>query len=311
MSVVTIHEIIQRFNLEVVTSNCSFDRHVLTPDLSRPGLELTGFMHYYPKDRIQIFGRTELSYFLSLSSEERIKRMDEIATQETPCFIVTRDMEIPQEMIQIGEAKNVPILRTSQKTTHFISTLTNFLESKLAPMTIVHGVLVDIYGVGILITGASGIGKSEAALELVKRGHRFIADDSVEVRQQDIQFLIGNAPEIIQHLIEIRGIGIINIMTLFGAGAVKKYKRISFVIHVEAWDEKKHYDRLGLDEEFMQVLDSEIPKITIPVRPGRNLAIIIEVAAMNYRLKRLGHDAARAFSDHLDDTLEDGEQEDL
>jgi HPr kinase/phosphorylase len=192
-------------------------------------------------------------------------------------------------------------------TTRFSSLLTNFLESKLAPTTAVHGVLVDIYGVGILITGKSGVGKSETALELVKRGHRLVADDCVEIRQEAENTLIGNAPKLIEHLLEIRGIGIIDIMTLFGASAIRSFKRISMVIDLEIWDKNKTYDRLGIEEEKMKIIDTDLTKNTIPVRPGRNLAVIIEVAAMNYRLKRMGVNAAEEFSNRLNDVISQNE----
>lgn len=195
------------------------------------------------------------------------------------------------------------------KTTRFSSQLTNFLESKLAPTTAVHGVLVDVYGIGVLIIGKSGVGKSETALELVKRGHRLVADDCVEIRQEDQDTLVGNSPELIEHLLEIRGLGIINVMTLFGAGAVRSNKRITMVVNLETWDSKKQYDRLGLDEEKMKIIDTEITKLTIPVRPGRNLAVIIEVAAMNYRLKRMGVNAAQQFTERLTDVIEDADHE--
>lgn len=197
------------------------------------------------------------------------------------------------------------------KTTRFSSHLTNYLESKLAPTTAIHGVLVDIYGVGVLITGKSGVGKSETALELVKRGHRLVADDCVEIRQEDMDTLIGNSPDLIEHLLEIRGLGIINVMTLFGAGAVRSHKRITLCINLELWDKAKQYDRLGLDEEKMKIIDTEITKLTVPVRPGRNLAVIIEVAAMNFRLKRMGVNAAEQFTNRLSDVIEDGDHDDM
>jgi HPr kinase/phosphorylase len=194
-------------------------------------------------------------------------------------------------------------------TTRFSSRLTNFLESKLAPTTAVHGVLVDVYGIGVLITGKSGVGKSETALELVKRGHRLVADDCVEIRQEDQDTLVGTSPDLIEHLLEIRGLGIINVMTLFGAGAVRSNKRITLIMNLEIWDAKKQYDRLGLDEEKMRIIDTDVPKLTVPVRPGRNLAVIIEVAAMNFRLKRMGVNAAQQFTDRLSDVIEEGDHE--
>jgi len=199
--------------------------------------------------------------------------------------------------------KQIPVLRTPASTTILASRITGFLENKLAPSTTIHGVLVDVYGIGILISGTSGIGKSETALELVKRGHRLIADDAVEIRQTADHVLVGNAPELIRHLLEIRGVGIINMMTLFGAGAIRNVKKISLVIKLETWQQDKQYDRLGLDEETTRIIATDIPLVTIPVRPGRNLAVIVEVAAMNYRLKRMGYNAALQFTNKLTETL--------
>jgi HPr kinase/phosphorylase len=237
--------------------------------------------------------------------------MDRLCTDITPAIIITRGLEVPNELIEASERESVPVLRSGIKTTRLSSRLTNFLESKLAPTTAVHGVLVDIYGVGVLITGKSGVGKSETALELVKRGHRLVADDCVEIRQEDQDTLVGTSPELIEHLLEIRGLGIINVMTLFGAGAVRSNKKISLVISLENWDSKKQYDRLGLDEEKMKIIDTEITKLTIPVRPGRNIAVIIEVAAMNFRLKRMGVNAARQFTERLSEVIEEGDLEEL
>jgi HPr kinase/phosphorylase len=211
------------------------------------------------------------------------------------------------ELIEAAERESVPLMRTKQNTTRFSGLLTNFLESKLAPTTAIHGVLVDVYGVGVLIMGQSGVGKSETALELVKRGHRLVADDCVEIRQEDENTLVGTSPELIEHLLEIRGLGIINVMTLFGAGAVLSYKKISLVINLEIWDQTKQYDRLGLDEEKMRVIDTDVTKLTVPVRPGRNLAVILEVAAMNFRLKRMGVNAAEIFTNRLSGVIEDGD----
>jgi HPr kinase/phosphorylase len=225
----------------------------------------------------------------------------------TPGIIVSRDLEVPKELIEASEEYSVPVMRTPMITTRFVSRLTNYLEFKLAPTTAIHGVLVDIYGVGVLITGKSGVGKSEAALELVKRGHRLVADDCVEIRQEDGDTLIGNAPELIEHLLEIRGLGIIDVMTMFGAGAVRSHKRISMIASLEIWDQNKQYDRLGLDEEKMKIIDTDVTKITIPVRPGRNIAVLIEVAAMNFRLKKMGVNAAQQFTEKLADVIEEGD----
>ncbi|KON86356.1 serine kinase [Sporosarcina globispora] len=303
-------DIIEKFGLELIAGEEGINRPITTSDISRPGLEMAGYFDYYPAERIQLIGKTELSFAEKLNNSERQIRLERLCTDITPGIIVTRGLDIPEEMIEAAERESVPVLRSKQKTTRFSSLLTNFLESKLAPTTAVHGVLVDIYGVGVLITGKSGVGKSETALELVKRGHRLVADDCVEIRQEDEDNLVGNSPELIEHLLEIRGLGIINVMTLFGAGAVRSYKKISVVMNLELWDPKKQYDRLGLDEERMKIIDTEVTKLTIPVRPGRNLAVIIEVAAMNFRLKRMGMNAAEQFTNRLSDVIEDGDHDD-
>ncbi|WML46011.1 HPr(Ser) kinase/phosphatase [Neobacillus sp. PS3-40] len=310
MSKVRTKDILKKFNLELISGEEGIDRSIMTSDISRPGIEMAGYFKYYPGERIQLLGKTELSFFNELGDSERTSRMEQLCTDITPAIIVTRDLEIPPELLEASERESVPVLRTGMKTTRFSSRLTNFLEAKLAPTTAVHGVLVDIYGVGVLITGKSGVGKSETALELVKRGHRLVADDCVEIRQNDQDTLVGTSPELIEHLLEIRGLGIINVMTLFGAGAVRSNKKISLVINLEIWDSKRQYDRLGLDEEKMKIIDAEIQKITVPVRPGRNLAVIIEVASMNFRLKRMGVNAAQQFTDRLTDAIEEGETED-
>ncbi|UOE55050.1 HPr(Ser) kinase/phosphatase [Bacillus sp. CMF12] len=303
-------DIIEKFGLELIAGEEGINRPITTSDISRPGLEMAGYFDYYPAERIQLIGKTELSFVEKLNNSEREIRLERLCTDITPGIIVTRGLDIPDELIEAAERESVPLLRSKQKTTRFSSLLTNFLESKLAPTTAVHGVLVDIYGVGVLITGKSGVGKSETALELVKRGHRLVADDCVEIRQEDEDYLVGNSPELIEHLLEIRGLGIINVMTLFGAGAVRSYKKISVVMNLELWDPKKQYDRLGLDEEKMKIIDTEVTKLTIPVRPGRNLAVIIEVAAMNFRLKRMGMNAAEQFTNRLSDVIEDGDHDD-
>ncbi|PGT79232.1 HPr(Ser) kinase/phosphatase [Bacillus sp. AFS040349] len=309
MPKVRTKDLIDKFNFEVISGEEGINRPITTSDLSRPGIEMAGFFTYYPKERVQLLGKTELSFFHQLSAQEKKHRMDELCTDITPAIIVTREMETPQELIDASEREGVPVLRSSMKTTRLSSHLTNFLEGKLAPTTAVHGVLVDIYGVGVLIIGKSGVGKSETALELVKRGHRLVADDCVEIRQEDKDTLIGSAPELIEHLLEIRGLGIINVMTLFGAGAVRSFKRITLVINLELWDQNKQYDRLGLEEDKMRIIDSDVTKLTVPVRPGRNLSVIIEVAAMNHRLKRMGVNAAEQFTNKLAGVIEDGDNE--
>lgn len=311
MAKVHIHELINKFQLELVSGEEGIHRTIRTSDISRPGLEMAGYFTFYPGERLQLLGKTELSFISELDPETRMERLSMLCTDETPGIIVSRDIEVPKELLKASHKTGVPIMRSPVTTTRLSSRITNFLESRLAPTTAKHGVLVDIYGIGVLITGNSGVGKSETALELVKRGHRLVADDSVEIRQEDEDTLIGSAPELIQHLLEIRGLGIINVMTLFGAGAIRNYKKISIVMNLEAWDSKKVYDRLGLEEETTKIIDTEIPILTIPVRPGRNLAVIIEVAAMNFRLKRMGMNAAQQFSERLTDVIEAGDDDDL
>lgn len=300
---VTTKDVMEMFDLKLVSGEEGIGRHIAISDISRPGLEMAGYFTHYPANRVQLLGKTELSFYDMLLPHERIERMKKLCSPETPAIIISHDMKVPEELKIASNEEHVPVLTAKMATTRFSSLLTNYLESKLAPTTAVHGVLVDIYGVGILITGKSGVGKSETALELVKRGHRLVADDCVEIRQEAENTLIGNAPKLIEHLLEIRGIGIIDIMTLFGASAVRSFKRISLIIDLEIWDKSKTYDRLGIEEEKMKIIDTDLTKLTIPVRPGRNLAVIIEVAAMNHRLKRMGVNAAEEFSNRLNDVI--------
>lgn len=305
MPVVRTKDLLDNFNLTLVAGADGIHREILSNDISRPGFEMTGFFEYYPKERIQIIGKTEMNYFMRLSPEEQYDRARRLCTDVTPGIVVSNWLDIPEVLIDAANDAGVPILKSPRTTNRVIVRITNYLGSKYAPTTAVHGVLVDIYGVGVLIMGKSGVGKSETALELVKRGHRLVADDSVEIRQEDYDTLIGNPPPLIEHLLEIRGLGIINVMTLFGAGAVRNFKRISMVVHLETWDSEKQYDRLGLDEDKIKIMDVTLPKSTIPVRPGRNVSVIIEVAAMNFRLKRMGIHTAEEFSERLSAVIED------
>ncbi|MBO7748193.1 HPr kinase/phosphorylase [Paenibacillus sp. MWE-103] len=300
---VKVSDLVSQFQLEILGGEDGLKRSISLDDLSRPGLEMAGYFDFYPKERVQILGKTEITFMDTLSKQERIDRIERLFDDETPCFIITRGLDAPAELIEQANLRQIPVLRSNAATTIFLSRITNFLERKLAPSATIHGVLVDVYGVGMLITGGSGIGKSETALELVKRSHRLVADDAVEIRQTSDNQLHGTAPELIRHLLEIRGLGIINVMTLFGAGAVRNNKRISVVIKLENWQADKQYDRLGLDEETTRIIDTDVPIVTVPVRPGRNLAVIIEVAAMNFRLKRMGYNAALQFTNKLTETI--------
>jgi len=306
---VRVSELVQQFHLEIVAGEDGLRRTIVTDDLNRPGLEMAGYFNYYPAERAQMLGRTELAFLETLTSEERHDRMERLCDEATPCVIITRGLDTPAELIEIANERHFPVLRSSVATTILLSRITNFLEKKLAPSATIHGVLVDVYGVGMLITGGSGIGKSETALELVKRGHRLIADDAVEIRQTSDNHLFGTAPELIRHLLEIRGLGILNVMTLFGAGAVRNQTGISLVVKLEIWQQDKQYDRLGLDEETTKIIETEVPLLTVPVRPGRNLAVILEVAAMNFRLKRMGYNAALQFTNKLTEAIAEDDYE--
>lgn len=300
---VIVRDLVEEFKLDIIYGYKQLNREIRVSDIYRPGLELAGFFKYHPVERIHLLGKSELTFLAGLSIKERRERLQRFCHPDIPCIIVTRGQEIPEELLREAEQKKVPLFRTEMATTKFGSRITNYLEYVLAPSTTLHGVLVDVYGIGVLIIGKSGIGKSETALELVKRGHRLVADDAVEIYQYDENSLVGQAPELIRYLLEIRGVGIINVMTLFGAGAVRDKKKISLVIQLEIWQDHTYYDRLGLDEEKYKIIDTEVTKLTVPVRPGRNLAVIIEVAAMNFRLKRLGFHATQQIVQQLNKTL--------
>ncbi|MCD1258501.1 HPr kinase/phosphorylase [Paenibacillus athensensis] len=303
---VKVADLVEQFHMEVLAGETGLKRPITVADLYRPGLEMAGYFNYHPRERVQMLGKTEITFLEMLTTGVRRNRAEQLcAPEETPCIVVTRGLVVPAELLDEANKRELPVLRSQISTTILASRLTGFLENKLAPSTTIHGVLVDVYGIGMLITGSSGIGKSETALELVKRGHRLIADDAVEIRQTADHVLTGNAPELIRHLLEIRGVGIINVMTLFGAGAIRNIKKISVVVRLENWQQDKQYDRLGLDEELTRIIETDLPLVTIPVRPGRNLAVIVEVAAMNYRLKRMGYNAALQFTNKLTESLSD------
>lgn len=295
----TARALVNKFNLQLVAGEEGLDRPIHNTDISRPGLEMAGYFSHYASDRIQLLGTTELSFYNLLPDEERHGRLRKLCRPDTPAIIVTRDIEPPEELVVAAKELGTPLLTSKDATTSLMSRLTTYLEHELAKTKSLHGVLVDVYGVGVLITGDSGIGKSETALELVKRGHRLVADDNVEIREITKDELIGKPPKLIEHLLEIRGLGIINVMTLFGAGSILTEKKIGLNINLENWDKDKLYDRVGLNEETLRILDTEITKKTIPVRPGRNVAVIIEVAAMNYRLNIMGINTAEEFNERL------------
>lgn len=297
---VSLKEITEEFQLEPITLIDKIDEvNITTSDVNRPGLQLAGYLDYFGNDRIQIMGKVETTYLAELTSEERYNRIDEFFKTGFPCLVVARGLEIFPEMIEVSNKTGIPILRTEDITSSFQGGIIRYLNVQLAPRITKHGVLVEVYGEGILILGESGVGKSETALELVKRGHRLVADDVVEIRKVSDRTLIGTAPDIIRHFIEIRGIGILDVKNLYGVGSVKMTENINLVINLELWDEKKTYDRLGLVDEYTEILGLSIASLTIPVRPGRNLAIIVEVAAMNTRQKKMGYNAAKVLNDRV------------
>lgn len=274
-----------------------------TADLNRPGLQITGFFDYFDPSRIQVFGMVENTYLAGLSSEVRYNSLKRLFEKQISAVILTRNSNASAEMLKLAEEFETPVLRTSQPTSSFTSSLNAYLNVELAPRITRHGVLVEVYGQGVLILGESGVGKSETAVELIKRGHRLVADDAVEIKKVSSKSLIGVSPDIIRHFIEIRGIGIVDVKNIFGMGAVKESEKIDMIIHLEAWEKGKQYDRLGLVDEYTNILGLDIPSLTIPVKPGRNLAVIFEVAAMNNRQKRMGYNAAEELNRRITDQI--------
>ncbi len=287
MSSVTVREIIEGLDLEVLHLP-EKEIRIYNDELIRPGLQLSGYFDMFAYERIQIFGKTESNYIETLDQNNKINRIDKIFSYPIPAAIVCSNMNIDSVMVYCAEKHDRPLLRTKDSTTKLISKLDNFLEAKLAPEITVHGVMVEVYGIGILLTGKSSIGKSETALELVKRGHRLVSDDAVIIK------LIGNilectSPEITRHLLEIRGVGILDINHLYGVGSIRLRQKLNVVINLEEWDQSKAYDRLGFDEKYLQILGKNVKKMDVPVRTGRNIAMIVEVAAMSIRQRILGY----------------------
>jgi len=297
---VKVQELVNAMDdISVVIGEEYLDREITISDLSRLALELTGYFSFYPQNRIHLRGKTEISFAERMTSDERYIVMKRMCQADTPAFLVSRNQEPPKELLKAAAEKGIPVLHSKRSTTRLSSNVTNFLEERLAERISQHGVLVDIYGMGVLITGDSGIGKSETALELIQRGHRLVADDRVELYMMDETRIIGEPPEILRHLIEIRGIGVIDVVNLFGVGAIRTSKRVDLIINLEHWDRNRQYDRLGHNLERMRIFNVDIPKLSIPVRVGRNLSIIIEIATMNIRAKEMGYDATETFEKNL------------
>lgn len=291
---VSLEKIIDNHNLEVVyLPKNAEDILITSAEINRPGIVLTGYTDYFDSLRIQILGWTELGFLLNMNDDERNKALGYWLSLKPAAAVITRGLEIPDYFVEACKKYEVPLLKTDAETSPFLASLIAFLNQELAPRITRHGVLVEVYGEGVLIIGESGAGKSEAAIELIKRGHRLIADDAVEIRRINDNTLMGNSPSNIRHFIELRGIGIIDARRIFGMGAVKPSEKIDMVIQLEAWDSTKAYDRLGLDNEYANILDVKVPAITVPITPGRNLAVIVETAAMNNRQKKMGYNAAK------------------
>ncbi len=302
---IPLSTIIEEFKFEeIYMPKGGHSTKVTSPEVSRPGLAFSGFVEIFDNFRIQIIGRTEHIYLTELSEEQRDERLEAFFKLKPVVLIVTTSLPIFDEMITHAKKYEVPILRTAERTSAFMAALISYLNTSLAPRLTRHGVFVEVYGEGVLILGESGIGKSETAIELVKRGHRLIADDAVEIKRVSDKTLLGRAPELIRYYIELRGIGIVDVRRLFGMGAVKLTERIDLVIKLEDWDPEKVYDRFGLDDETEDILGIEVPAITIPVHPGRNLAVVLEIAAMNHRQKKLGYNTAEEFNKRLMEQME-------
>lgn len=297
-------------NLRVLQGQeCVAGKKITVSDVYRPGLELSGYFDFYPADRVQLLGRTEISYAARLDHDLRRKVFEKICQKETPCVLVSRNLPVSVELKEAAEAAGTPILISNDATTYLMSMITQYLAVKLAERSSVHGVLVEVFGMGVLLTGESGVGKSETALALVQHGHRLIADDRVDVYQRDHETVVGEAPRILKHLMEIRGIGIIDVLKLFGIGAIKDETEISLVINLTNWDSKANYDRLGFQENTRIICGIAVPQVTIPVKVGRNMENIVEVAVMNFRAKAMGFDAAKTFDENLTSLIAENSEE--
>ena len=293
MKGVSMTKMVQELNLKNLTPDIDMSDMVITlPDINRPALQLAGYLEHFAKERVQIIGYVEFTYLQHLDAEECRFTYERFVSSQIPCVIFSTMTQPTEEMLKLAMKYNVPTFTTDRTTSSFMAEIIRWLGVQLAPCISIHGVLVDVYGEGVLITGESGIGKSEAALELIKRGHRLVSDDVVEIRKVSDVTLVGSAPDITRHFIELRGIGIIDVKTLFGVESVKDTQSIDLVIKLEEWDKEKEYDRLGLTEEYTEYLGNKVVCHSLPIRPGRNLAIIVEAAAVNHRQKKMGYNAA-------------------
>ena len=301
---VTITELIQKMGLQNIIPEIDTDKVVLShPDVNRPALQLTGFFDHFDKERVQIIGFVEQEYIKTLTRERKISVYEKLLSSEIPCLVYSRSQMPDEDMQDLCRHYQVPCMVSDKTTSDLMAEIIRWLNVKLAPCISIHGVLVDVFGEGVLIMGESGIGKSEAALELIKRGHRLVTDDVVEIRRVSDDTLIGSAPDITKHFIELRGIGIIDVKALFGVESVKNTQSIDLVIHLEEWDKEQEYDRMGLDEQFIEYLGNKVVCHSIPIRPGRNVAIICESAAVNFRQKKMGYNAAQELYNRVTNNL--------
>ncbi len=301
---VPLKQLVEEFKLNVVYASTDYEKIQITvADVARPGLQLSGYFDHFEPVRLQVLGNVESSFLDKMTSDERRRIYDRLLSYKFPALLAARGLVPGQELMDIAKKHNVTILQTPEATSHIVSSIIAYLKSELAPRVTRHGVLMEIYGEGVLIIGESGIGKSETAVELIKRGHRLIADDAVEIKRVTATSLVGNAPPLIRNYIELRGIGIINVAKLFGMGAVKDRNAIDLVVNIVPWNTQEVYDRLGLEDHFYDLLGVQVPLNTIPVTPGRNLAVILEVAAMNNRQRKMGYNAAQEFTEQINSHL--------
>lgn len=297
---VELHKLITEFRLEVIYGPEDYlDRLINSRAVYRPALPLAGFFDFFDPDDIQVIGKAENSYLQSLPYDQRLFTLDRLVSMKLPLVVLANDVEAADEYIQVCKKYNTPLLRTKDYTSSFVSALSASLNVHLGDRCTLHGVLVEVYGEGILLKGDSGVGKSEAAVELLKRGHRLVADDAVDIKKVSNKTLVGSSPELIRYFMELRGIGIIDVRRIFGTGAVKPTEKIDLIINLRKWEDGKAYDRMGEDTNFEEIMGIYVPSLEVPIRPGRNLAVIIEVAAMNNRNKKMGHNAAKELSDKL------------
>lgn len=301
---VKLSELAEKMELKNLTPTVELKgKEVSIPEVNRPALQLSGFFDHFDSDRVQIIGYVEYTYLQTLDYERKIKIYDELVTYKVPCIVFSRNLEPDKELIEKAAKQDIPIFQTEKQTSGFMAELIRWMNVKLAPCISIHGVLVDVYGVGVLIMGESGIGKSEAALELIKRGHRLVTDDVVEIRKVSDETLVGSAPDITRHFIELRGIGIVDVKSMFGVQSVRETQNIDLVITLEDWSREKEYDRLGLEESYTEFLGNKVVCHNIPIRPGRNLAIIVESAAVNHRQKQMGYNAAQELYKRVQENL--------